>query len=222
MSNFKDLTSKKFGKLTVIKFVGKNKWGNALWLCRCDCGIEKPLSGGELNRGTARSCGCSKGEFITKSKIKHNMANTRFYKIWESMKRRCDCRSDKSYERYGGRGINYQKTWTQFINFKNDMYESYVTHCIEFGEKETTLDRKNYNIDYLKSNCQWATMKEQQNNRSSNKTIIFNHESLTLSQVAEKYNLPYATLSYRIRKGWSTFMAINMPIKKYNGGVQNR
>lgn len=34
-NNFVDLTEKRFGKLTVQKYLGKSKW-----LCKCDCGNE--------------------------------------------------------------------------------------------------------------------------------------------------------------------------------------
>lgn len=38
MSKIIDLSGQKFGKLTVINRVGKNKWGSTIWLCKCDCG----------------------------------------------------------------------------------------------------------------------------------------------------------------------------------------
>jgi len=54
-----DLTGKRFGKLVVLEKSENRKRGLYLWICRCDCGniCEKPT--GELNAGTATSCGCS-------------------------------------------------------------------------------------------------------------------------------------------------------------------
>lgn len=54
----------KYGKLTVIEFVGTNKEGKALWRCTCDCGNEKITTGKSLRKGLILSCGClhSKGE----------------------------------------------------------------------------------------------------------------------------------------------------------------
>lgn len=54
----------KYGKLTVIEFVGTNKEGKALWRCTCDCGNEKITTGKSLRKGLVLSCGClhSKGE----------------------------------------------------------------------------------------------------------------------------------------------------------------
>lgn len=40
MSKKIDLTGKVFGRLTVIKEAGRNN-SSLLWLCRCECGVEK-------------------------------------------------------------------------------------------------------------------------------------------------------------------------------------
>lgn len=55
----KNLTGKRFGKLVVLGKTEKRKRGAYLWSCQCDCGniCERPA--GELNAGTATSCGCS-------------------------------------------------------------------------------------------------------------------------------------------------------------------
>jgi len=71
MPDGKNLTGKKFGKLTVIKNTGqKDKWGSYLWLCKCDCGNYKKVKAYRLTtnnpKNRTRSCGClrklSKGE----------------------------------------------------------------------------------------------------------------------------------------------------------------
>lgn len=46
------------------------------------------------------------------------------------------------------------------------MYESYVAHVNEYWEKNTTIDRINWDWNYCKSNCRWATCKEQSENTS--------------------------------------------------------
>lgn len=40
MRKIKDLTGKKFGRLTAICPNGKNKQNATLWLCICECGSE--------------------------------------------------------------------------------------------------------------------------------------------------------------------------------------
>ena len=55
----------KFGKLTVLAYSHKDKYGRAHWLCRCDCGKEKICMATALRRGDIRSCGCLSGRFST-------------------------------------------------------------------------------------------------------------------------------------------------------------
>lgn len=55
----RDLTGKRFGKLTVQGKSDSRKQRNLLWLCRCDCGNLCEKTTAELNAGMARSCGCS-------------------------------------------------------------------------------------------------------------------------------------------------------------------
>ena len=79
------------------------------------------------------------------------------YRIWQSMIQRCHCASDKSYERYGGRGIRVCARWRKtFPNFLRDM-------GVRPSPKHQ-LDRKNGLLGYSPSNCRWATSKEQNQN----------------------------------------------------------
>lgn len=59
MAKVDDLTGQRFGQLMVVKRVENGKHGDAMWLCRCDCGNEKIVRAGDLRRlkGT-KSCGC--------------------------------------------------------------------------------------------------------------------------------------------------------------------
>lgn len=59
--NFIDITGKRYGRLTVMSHAGTYSWNGkakeSQWLCRCDCGVEKVISKGQL-RGQTKSCGC--------------------------------------------------------------------------------------------------------------------------------------------------------------------
>lgn len=54
---------KRFGRLTVIGYEGKNDWGGTLWKCQCDCGNVKTILKYDLTRGNTTSCGCYRKEF---------------------------------------------------------------------------------------------------------------------------------------------------------------
>ncbi|MCL2776186.1 MAG: hypothetical protein FWD71_23035 [Oscillospiraceae bacterium] len=60
-----DLTGQRFGRLLVVKVVGKNKnQKDTLWECKCDCGNTHYVTTGNLNSGTINSCGCLKEEAL--------------------------------------------------------------------------------------------------------------------------------------------------------------
>lgn len=61
----KDLTGQKFERLTVVRFYGRNEWGQALWECKCSCGTENVIvTGGNLKSGLTRSCNCLRSEML--------------------------------------------------------------------------------------------------------------------------------------------------------------
>lgn len=54
-----DITEKRFGKLTAIKWLRIASPSPAsVWLCRCDCGKEAEVRLNNLSSGHTRSCGC--------------------------------------------------------------------------------------------------------------------------------------------------------------------
>lgn len=85
-------------------------------------------------------------------KDRHFMSNSPEYKTWEMMIQRCTNPKYGPYNYYGGRGIKVCDEWLDFKNFWKDMGDR---------PKGKTIDRKDVNGDYCKSNCQWATKSEQ-------------------------------------------------------------
>lgn len=59
MSNRKDLTGRRFGKLLVLSPTDRRMdSGSIVWKCKCDCGNGAEVSARRLIRGKVRSCGC--------------------------------------------------------------------------------------------------------------------------------------------------------------------
>jgi len=58
---FTDLTGQKFGRLVILKQLKSksfNSGAKSNWLCRCECGQEIEVTGGQLKSGHTKSCGC--------------------------------------------------------------------------------------------------------------------------------------------------------------------
>lgn len=200
MSKRNNLVGKQFGKLVVEKYMGSDKHRQAKWLCRCSCGGSTVTSTSHLNSGHTQSCGCYKVEIMTELLTIHGMDGSRFHTIWKNMKQRCSNKNASDFEQYGGRGITYCDMWKEFLNFKEDMYESYLKHVEKYGEKDTTIDRINYNDNYYKENCRWATIVEQANNKRSTIYAEYNGKLLTLSEISRISGIKYTTLYARYRK----------------------
>lgn len=205
-----ELVGQRFGRWTVIAFAGRTKDRQLLWLCRCDCGNEGVVRTYALKKGRSKSCGCLNKEVTSKVKSTHGMSHTKLYRVWRAMINRCTNPNQKSYERYGQRGIRVCDKWLTFEGFLEDMGASY--------QEGLTLDRIDVNGDYEPSNCRWVSMKKQSNNRRSNHLIEFQGEKMTFSEASERFVIPYHTLKRRLYTGWSVHDALLTPVRGRRSG----
>lgn len=140
------------------------------------------------------------------SEFRH-LQKTGFYNSWCKMKSRCLKENDPSYSRYGGRGITVCERWLSFENFYKDMYTQWLFHSRLFPN--TSIDRIDNDGSYCKENCRWATKKQQSNNRSSNRIIEHDGQSLSLREWSEKLGIKRTTITQRLDSyGWSVDRAL--------------
>lgn len=208
------LIGKKFNRLTVIKRVGSDKYGNIKWLCICDCGNTTIVAGNELKRGGVKSCGCFRKQFAKQraSSValhkKHGKRQTRLYTIWEGIKQRCYNEHSINYNNYGGRGIKVCDEWS-------NSFESFYNWAIQNGYEESlTIDRINNEDGYNPNNCRWVSNLEQQNNRRNNIQISHFNKTQSLSKWAKELNIPYHILYYNIKHGLSLQQIVDKLNKK--------
>lgn len=159
-----DIKDERYGRWVVLERADTKSYGDAMWLCRCDCGTERVVMGNSLRRGTSKSCGCLSAEIArsrmtgAKNYLKHGHSGTKIYAIWSAMKQRCYNPDNDSYLRYGARGITVCDAWR----------ESFETFYADVGDapEGLTLDRIDNDGNYEPGNIRWATRQQQADNKS--------------------------------------------------------
>lgn len=187
----------RFNKLTTVEVATDLLRRGQYWICRCDCGGTTSVRSSYLRDGTAMSCGCAKKGINRK----HGMVHTPEYKAWDNARSRCYRVKDRKYPLYGGRGITMCDRWRQsFANFYEDL-----------GRRPSdrhSLDRINSNGNYEPGNCRWATIVEQNNNRSINRRLVVDGRTVTVAEAARLTGIPHATILGRLDGGKSDAEAI--------------
>ncbi len=133
-------------------------------------------------------------------------AVTQVYRAWQGMHARCKNPATIGWARYGGRGILVCEAWFDFNRFLMDMGLP--------PSPKHSLDRENNDLNYSKLNCRWATKREQDTNRSSNRRFEYQGRTQTVSQWAEEIGLKYSTLHRRLcTRGWPVARALTEPTR---------
>lgn len=116
----KNIVGNKYGHLTVISRAESSLNGQTRWKCLCECGNETIVFKSNLISGSVKSCGCKRNDSLSEIHKTHGYANTRLYRIYYAMKRRCYSPKHDNYDKYGGRGIKICEEWlgeNGFITF---------------------------------------------------------------------------------------------------------
>lgn len=144
---------------------------------------------------------------LKRAEHNHGESKTRLYNIWHCMKQRCyNPNADKFYN-YGARDITVCKSWLKsFLIFKKwAMANGY--------NDSLTIDRKNTNGNYTPSNCRWADLITQANNKRNNNVQVINEVSHTVSEWSRISGISMRTILSRLRRGDSGTQLIR-PVKE--------
>lgn len=157
---------------------------------RCVCGKSKILEKGNLVSGRTVSCGCKMRE-MAKARSKYPFEfDIRIYHIWCAMISRCTKPHNPSWSDYGGRGITVSKSWMNFENFYKDMAPR--------PPGKMSLERKDNEKGYSKTNCIWATRRANQLNKRSTIFVEYLGKQINLIELGNLTNIPWRILYRRI------------------------
>lgn len=202
-SRFKDLTNKVFGRWTVLSF-RRTTSDKPAWLCRCECGTEKVVRAIYLIDGRSQSCGCFQRECVSEQFATHRKTGSPEHRTWKSMIGRCCNPKNPKYPDYGGRGIRVCDCWREsFQAFFDDMGRRPSGH---------TLDRIDNDGNYEPSNCRWAVLAEQANNKRTNHFLEYDGKRMSIADWSRHVGIPKAVINDRInRYKWSVEKSLTTP-----------
>lgn len=120
---------------------------------------------------------------------------TKEYRTWEHMKRRCHCPTDKSYPRYGGKGVRVCDAW-------RSSFDTFISDVGRAPTPSHTIDRIDNGAGYEPGNVRWATAYEQQNNRSDNRKLTFGGETRGITEWSRVVGIARRTIEHRLAAGW--------------------
>lgn len=181
-----------YAQVTVQKELAQGVWWG-----RCSCGTVKPFKVAALVSGNTKSCGCLHVSRGGKSQSAE-------FKVWYTMKLRCEDPKHCRYRSYGGRGIKVCDRWQDFENFLTDM-----------GPRPSgrySIERKDNNGNYSPENCAWVPAKEQLYNKTTTIYLTHNGQTHHLKEWSEITGIPVRMLRQRWRKqGWSAEKTLTTP-----------
>lgn len=177
------------------------------WHFLCDCGTRHVSDARSAYRKMVQSCGCLNRDPLAKF-VKHGHARrgvaTPEFTSWKKMKARCYNPRNEWFHRYGGRGIQVCQS----------LRDSFVAFLALLGPRPAgkTVDRIDNNGHYSCGTCsecfsnnwpmnvRWATVDEQNSNKSSTRLITFHGRTQALFLWAKEFGLAPWKLRERLKR----------------------
>ena len=122
----------------------------------------------------------------------------KFYNLWQGMRTRTTNPNASNAKWYYDKNIK-SDDFKNFIDFYDDMYDSYLEALKTIPKNKISIDRIDYNKDYSKENCRWINIDNQQKNTSKNIRCIVSYDEISmfvpyLHDFCNNHNLKYNTI----------------------------
>ncbi len=195
--NIKDISGKRYGKLTVVCLDRERTHRKSYWICKCDCGKIKSIRSDTLNR--IKSCGCvKKQQDIINLGIdyNHNMTHEEVFTTWNAMMNRCLNPDNHAYKYYGGRGITVCDEWKDVKKFVDWAKKSGY-------QKGLSIERIDVNGNYEPQNCKWIPRSEQALNTRKTVYLFHNGKKIPLAKTARELGVSPNLAWHRWKRGLS-------------------
>jgi hypothetical protein len=157
----------RFRRLVVVAPAEKRN-GQAAWLCRCDCGVERDVRTSNLKKGNSTSCGCVSREKLVGRNRTHGGSSSREYKIWTEIIQRATNPRCKDYPNYGGRGLQIADRY-RFGEDGRSGFECFLEDVGPRPSPKHEIDRENNNLGYVIGNLRWVSHAENSRNHRTTK-----------------------------------------------------
>lgn len=192
----------RYGFWLIVEEKRESVHGAVQCYCKCDCGTKRWVQRCILRNGGSKSCGCSRAT--------HGQSNTATYHLWSNIKNRCLNPNNIAWKDYGGRGIKMHEPWV----YDFSSWKEYIEALPYYEEQSRSIDRIDNTKGYEPGNLRWATKTEQANNKRDNTYVTFRSETHTISEWSVITGITASAIGNRLRKGWTTEIALTTPIRK--------
>lgn len=130
------------------------------------------------------------------------------YHCWYNMVRRI---TDETHMRYPDYcHLEIHDPWT----CPATGFEAFLAHIGPRPSLDHQIDRIDNAKGYLPGNVRWATLEEQQNNRSVCRFVEHSGERLTYTQWSRRLGAGPGLVWSRITRGWDPIRAVTTPVRR--------
>lgn len=131
----------------------------------------------------------------------YSTAEPRLYRIWKTMKARCNNTHRAKFAIYGGRGIRVCDEWSKSP-------AAFVEWALDNGYRDgLQIDRIDVNGGYSPDNCRWVTPLQNARNRRNNRRLVIDGISKCVTEWIEGTDISRFTVYWWMNQNGAEYAA---------------